>query len=223
MSSQNSNSLKSLKKLSNHILSEQSIDIKNYTVGHLNENHLHKLDPIKVSVKWDSNKAVGAKKSQKKKSKAKPYSSMSDINEIMTNFREQDTVVSERLLEGSFTKKDSDDHGLYEGLVKLPNLGGNHNKKRSNEGEETIQGRSEDGSLNANCFPVTDKELAISFLNGPFKGASKAEKLASLTSFEKKIIQKKCLNATNNLHTIDSIDWLEKKLKAVRTRIKITL
>lgn len=213
MSSQNNNSLKSLKKLSDYILSEQSIDIKNYTVGHLNENHLHKLDPIKASVKWDSNKGARAKKSQKKKSKAKPYSSMSDINEIMTNFREQDTVISERLQEGSFIK--DSDRGLYEGLVKLPDLGGNHDKKRSNEGEETIQDRSEEG-FNA-CFPVTDKELAISFLNGPFKGASKAEKLASLTSFEKKIIQKKCLNATNNLHTIDSIDWLEKKLKAVRT------
>ena len=209
MSSQNNNSRKSLNELSNYILSEQSIDIKNYTVGHLNENHLLKLDPIKTAFKWDSNK-IKPRKHPQKRIKVKPYSSMSDINEIMTNFREQDTLISERLLEGPF-KKNPDEKQLFDGLVRLPDLHSNH--KKSSESDQSKAFDNFDDNSNT-CFPITDKELAINFLNGPFKGASKAEKLNSLTHFEKTVIQKKCLIATNNLHTIDSVNWLEEKLKS---------
>jgi hypothetical protein len=66
-----------------------------------------------------------------------------------------------------------------------------------------------------NNLPITDKELAFSYLNGPFKGASKTEKFKNFAKFEKQIVQKDDLISTNLLHSIESVSWLEKKLQSV--------
>lgn len=47
-------SRKSLNKISDKILGNQSIDIKRYTSGHLNENHLWKPDELKSHQTWKS-------------------------------------------------------------------------------------------------------------------------------------------------------------------------
>lgn len=56
MTSQSNDSKVSLNKISNFILSEQNLDIKAYTSGHLNENHLWKPPQQKSHKTWDTAK-----------------------------------------------------------------------------------------------------------------------------------------------------------------------
>ena len=89
MSSQNNNSKHSIKQISNYILAEQNIDIRNYTIGHLNQNHLFKAPTEKNGKKWQSLDDTPKKmpKLTRSRQPSKPYSSLSDINEILENFK----------------------------------------------------------------------------------------------------------------------------------------
>jgi hypothetical protein len=52
MTSQNNNAKLSLNRISNYILAEQFGDIRAYTLGHLNENHLFKPPEEKTHKPW---------------------------------------------------------------------------------------------------------------------------------------------------------------------------
>ncbi len=58
MSSQNNRSKISLNKISNYILSEQNVDIRSYTSGHLNENHLWKTPEQKTHKTWETSNLI---------------------------------------------------------------------------------------------------------------------------------------------------------------------
>ncbi len=213
MSSQSNQSKNSIKKISDYVLSEQNIDIKNYTAGHLNEDHLYKIPNQKIERKWKINQKnnLANKKSKKvKRTPSKPYSSLSDINEILDNFKDFGysspfTVVSESSSDFGYV----DNKSLPPGLIKLPKL---ENLNKSKTGTETFSSESD----LKNDFPITEKEMAISFLTGPFKGASKSEKFRNFTKFEKEVVQKDDLITNNIFHSTDRADFLEKKLQSVK-------
>lgn len=197
MSSQNNNSKQSLKRISNQILVEQNIDIRNYTVGHLNENHLFKVPtPVKNEIRWKTKS-----NDKKSKSKSKAYSSMSDIHELLGAYNLESPVPSSHY---------SEPEQVVSGLVKLPSIVDQHRKNLIQVHEKTLES-------DLKTFPITDKEMAISYLNGPFKGASKVEKFNNFVEFEKAVIQKENLTAKNILHSNERTNWLEKKLQNVRS------
>lgn len=218
MSSQNNHSKVSLSKISNFVLTEQNIDIKNYTVGHLNENHLQSNVFGKPRKSWKNASKLARKASNRKLSRppSKPYSSMSDINDILADFenfekkldekyQDEDTFVNDKTIE-------------TEGFIKLPRIETNKIQTNSSAELSTLNSESD---INF-WFPITDKEMAMSCLNGPFKGASKTDKFNNFAKFEKLIIRKENLTTTNALHSIDSISWLEKKLQTELDKLEMT-
>lgn len=213
MSSQNNQSKVALKKISNFILKEQNIDIKNYTVGHLNENHLQKNLFGKNRKSWKNANKQQSKGSSRNLSRppSKPYSSMSDINDILADFENFEKKLDEKYQEEENTFV-NDKTIVTDGFMKLPRIDANKMQTNSSAELSTLKSESD---INF-WFPITDKEMAMSCLNGPFKGASKTDKFKNFAKFEKLIIRKENLVTTNALHSIDSISWLEKKLQTVR-------
>ncbi len=207
MSSQSNQSKNSIKRISDYILSEQNIDIKNYTVGHLNEDHLYKKPGEKTARRWKLGsqeeylKSLSKKPKQVRRHPSKPYSSLSDINEILENFKNFESFASESSSSLGYVKNAS----LPSGLIKLPQLEGSKKAPTDTDVKWNL--------------PMTEKEMAVCFLNGPFKGASKSERFKNLGKFEKEVIQKENLLTNNSLHSIESVNFLEKRLQNVRIGI----
>lgn len=69
---------------------------------------------------------------------------------------------------------------------------------------------------NLDTLPITDKEMAYSYLKCPFVGTTKQEKFKNLKEFERTVLKKSDLTKTNTLHGNDLAILLEKKLREVR-------
>jgi hypothetical protein len=205
MSSQNNNSKVSLNKISNLILNEQYDDIKAYTAGHLNENHLFKTTEVKQHRPW---------KTALRQKEVSSVENLFEKNEFQLSFNNQASTyfLTQRKKSPIASVSSTSRIGININQLKLPYLV--KNKRRPNSNSVNNKKSSSDQTDDFN-FGVTDKEMAISFLNGPFYGGSKEEKFKNLAKFEKNILQRNDLNATNILHSTSGINLLEKKIEQV--------
>lgn len=213
MTSQSNETRISLNKISNYILNEQSQDIKAYTSGHLNENHLWKPPSQKSHKPWETalenskNTSQTLTKLRPKKSKNIPMKSIGKSNtevEIVRN-------------------KSATNQSTGTKLVSIKNLNQNESSISLNENltNESFKLPKLTGSLEIN-LPLSDKEVALNMLNSViFKGATKEEKFKNLTKFEKEVLRKDDLVINNVLHSTDSAVYLEKKLNQVSKLIFI--
>jgi hypothetical protein len=215
MTSQSNKSKISLNKISSYILDEQNIDIRNYTSGHLNENHLWKPPEQKTHKTWEASLSVslenlktprdGAKlssrsiNSQKKKNDLN-YSARPETNETVVNISGGSSKTS-KVSYKSFPNKylNSRNETIDKSELKLPNL---------------VDANSEYVKSEVR-LPITNMELAIKVLRGPFVGASKEERFKNMTRFEKEVINKSDLVKTNVLHSTDPATNLENYLNEV--------
>jgi len=205
MSSQNNNSKLSLSKISNLILNEQYDDIKAYTAGHLNENHLYKTAEVKQHKPW---------KTALRQKEVNSPENLFEKKEFQLSFNNQASTyfLTQRKKSPTASVSSASRVGVNINQLKLPYLVKNQNGPISNSVKN--EQFSSDQTIEFN-LGVTDKEIALHFLNGPFYGGSKEEKFKNLTKFEKNILQRNDLNATNTLHSTSGINLLEKKLEQV--------
>jgi len=181
MTSQNNHSRDSINKISNYILSEQNIDIFNFTSGHLNENHLWKAPEQKSHKPWMTDTLP------KQNSQLKIRSSKNTMNKSITDQSESNmNAPSEKI-------------SLSE--LKSPKLSGKTPSfKTATEFDTKLPKIRDKNSDVISSLPITDKEMALNILNSHFKGASKEEKFNNLTIFEKKVLKKDDLAAHNTLY-----------------------
>jgi hypothetical protein len=178
MTSQNNYSRDSINKISNYILSEQNIDILNFTSGHLNENHLWKPPEQKNHKPWMTDTLP--KQNSQLKIRSSKNKGLTDQSESNMNAPSEKISLSE---------------------LKSPKLSGNTLSFKTATEFETKLPKIRDKNPDVmSSFPITDKEMALNILNSHFKGASKEEKFNNLTNFEKKILKKDDLAAHNTLH-----------------------
>jgi hypothetical protein len=188
MSSQNNDSKKALSKISNYILSEQNIDIRSYTAGHLNENHLWKPKELKTHKPWPTASSLLINKSSTNASFITALETDNEIKLVPLNQLKSSIVLSPRLKESKSGEE-----------FKLPLLSSRSDKAIQNE-------------LNTK----TDKEIAFDFLKtNAFKGATKEESFKNLRSFERDVLKKSDLVHTNVLHPNDYSTFLERRLNEV--------
>jgi hypothetical protein len=64
-------------------------------------------------------------------------------------------------------------------------------------------------------LPMTDKEMALNYLRGPFKGTTKEEMFKNLVEYEKNVLKTSDLKTKNVLHGTSSLSSLEKTLNNV--------
>ena len=217
MSSQNNHSRLSLNKISNFILGEQSTDIKAYTVGHLNENHLYRTTQVKLHRPWKT--ALKQTDSNKTDSE---NDSLFNKKEFQLSFSNQSSTyfLTQRKKSPATSSNNSSKMGVDFNLLKLPLLNKAAENKKSNNRPLSHLLQSEilntEPEIDLNLV-YTDKEIAMNFLNGPFNGGSKEERFKNLVKFEKNVLQKSDMNITNALHSTNGIHLLEKKLEQVFT------
>ena len=234
MSSQNNDAKISINQISNYILAEQNTDIKAYTVGHLNENHLFRPPEEKTHQPWQtaqkhvklsskSSKSLIQLTRKKQLSRVftstttSPSSSACNLQEIFDELKSSQNFDKSALSSYdsnklfSFTSKED---LAASGLIKLPRI----QLKVKREPEMDSSSLHTENEL-AHGLPITDKEMALNYLTGPFKGATKTEKFKNFVKFEKALVQKEDLNTTNVLHSNESISWLEKKLQSVNINV----
>ena len=180
MTSQNNHARDSINKISNFILSEQNIDIENFTSGHLNENHLWKPPEQKSHKPWITGNSFPKSDITLNMhlSKSTVIKSLIDKSESNTNATSIDVTLSE---------------------LKSPNKKKVILKKNS-EYEHKLPKINYKNSESISSFPLTNKEIALHVLNSHFKGASKKEKFNSLTKYEKNVLKKEDLAANDVLH-----------------------
>lgn len=211
MTSQSNKSKLSLNKISNYILDEQNIDIRNYTSGHLNENHLWKPPEQRTHQPWETALSLENLKTPRDPAKLSSCSTNSqkkktDLNLNLTA-QTNETFVS---LAGGTTSKvsyksfpnkflTSNNETIDKSELKLPNL---------------VDANSEYAKTDLK-LPITNMELAIRVLRGPFVGASKEERFRNMSRFEKEVINKSDLVKTNVLHSTDPATNLENYLNEV--------
>ena len=203
MTSQSNNARISLNKISTNILSEQNKDIANFTSGHLNESHLWKPPEQKTHKQWTTSN-ISPKKN----------SNLTTAPSIFANSRNKISKESLNEISKPPTNTMFFDVSLSE--LKSPNL---FEHKKSNENELKLPAIN---NKMAN-FPITNKEMALKFLNSPFKGATKEEKFKNLIEFETNVLKKTDLIVNNILHGNYMIYTIKKMLINCKTRIRLLL
>jgi hypothetical protein len=188
MSSQSNESKNELSKISNYILSEQNIDIRSYTSGHLNENHLWKPKELKTHKPWPTASTLPLNKSSSNISFSTKLVADNEIKLVPLNQLKSSLAFSPRLKESDSDKQ-----------IKLPPLSDRHEKVVQNE-----------------LSTKTDKEIAFDFIKmNAFKGATKEECFKNLRSFERNVLKKSDLVHSNVLHPNNYTNLLEKRLNKV--------
>ena len=186
MTSQNSNSRRSINKISSYILSEQNIDIGNYTSGHLNESHLWKPPETKSHQQWETSKKHNQDLTNTEKFHLNSLNNnlnntiLKNLKDKKNNIEAYDVTINEIKSADSFHKS------FYKDTI-------------SNSGPNFILPCLKKSETVLN-FPISDKEMAIHFLSSPFKGASKKEKFNNFKQFESAVLQKQDLLANTILH-----------------------
>ena len=210
MTSQNSNSKVSLKKISNLILNEQAEDIKAYTAGHLNENHLYKSAPLKTHRPW---KTALHKRDSDAKNEPELISAINK-KEYQLSFSNYSSTyfLTQRkkspLTVSTHSNSSMSKVGVELSQLKLPYLVKYDNNTAKNKPIRPLSHLAQSEQLNTSetatatapqppppplaefSLALTDKEIAMNFLNGPFNGGSKEEKFKNLINFEKNVLHK---------------------------------
>ena len=194
----------SIKNISDYILSDQSLDIKAYTTGHLNESHLYRPPEQKLHQPWGSANLESPKSKTKIKTLDISLDTDDDSAESMFN----------TLVEFSIGDK-------ITGLAKLNRSANYINdpkkfKSAPKSAKLPILTVDQENQIKNFNFLLTDKELAINSLTSPFNGATKQEKFKNFAKFEKNVIRKDDTLVKNVLHATDSSQVLEKKLENVK-------
>lgn len=220
MSSQSNQSKLSLSKISNLILGDQYDDIKAYTAGHLNENHLYNPNEVRYHRPWKTALRTKSDFNKMEKDEESLFNKkefhLSFSNHSSTYFLTQrkKSPAASSISEKSTPSKMAGD------FLKLPTLVNKTDKTRPHSNLFQSEMLNSESQYDANLV-VTDKEIALNYLNGPFNGGSKEEKFKNIVKFEKNVLQKNDANTTNVLHSTNGINQLEKKLEQV-TVLKIS-
>lgn len=201
MTSQNSNSKVSLKKISNLILNEQAEDIKAYTAGHLNENHLYKPIPLKAHRPWKTALRQRDPDSDKNDPELISVFNKKEYQLSFSNYSSTYFLTQRKkspLTASTHSTSSLSKIGVELNKLKLPYLVKNDNtaKKSMRPLSHLVQSEQLNTSETVTAsqaelnLAMTDKEIAMNFLNGPFNGGSREEKFKNLINFEKNVLHK---------------------------------
>ena len=207
MSSQSNEARLSLNRISRYILTEQNIDIGLLTSGHLNERHLWKPHEMRTHQPWDTSRSVRDKPNQHVPKLKLRASLKKDEDEVDAEFKEKYTklkliTLNNKVLKASslssISKKPDDAENQKTNEIKLPHIDLSSLKQSPRNPDE--------------IYGITDKELALKILSGPFKGITKEENFRNRVKYEKEVLKKDDLLINNVMHSSDSAAYLESKL-----------
>jgi hypothetical protein len=216
MSSQSNQPRDSLRHLSDYTLGEQNLDIYLRTKGHLNERRLWKPPEQRTHQPWTTaTRAHLHDEATMPRLKHVEHifvpnetelirTSLSRMQLVTLNDQSQIAKSSPPPFSAKFhhlpsTEVASENMSTCE-QFKLPLI------------ESALPF---DEQKAAEKYGLTDKELAIKVLTGPFVGFNKHEKYTKMAKYERETIGKEDLLISNVLHSNESACYLENKLLGV--------